>query len=219
MQAILVQHHLSFPNPFRKLYLTARSAFAAVLCSALFACVIGCTATDVKTAVQDMANAIPTIQPYIATAAAIAETLDPGAALIISGATSVVQTSLTELQVLLQSYASSPSATVWGSIVDAVTTIVNTNATALLNAAKIVDPNSRAKAVAVLGALQAALLLVMSIVQRVHDAVTQVKLTAAAKAATVKVSMYQQYLPHQQIEVATGASFADAVQYETSQGF
>lgn len=219
MEAVMASPPIGTFNPFRRIHLTLKASLAAMLCSAMMACTIGCTPTEVKTAVQEIANAIPTVQPYISSAAAIAETLDPAAALIITGATAAVQTSLTTLQALLQSYASSPSATVWGSIVDAVTSIVNGNATALLNAAKIVDPNSRAKAVAVLGALQAALLLVMSIAQRVKDAVTQAKLSAAAQVAPTKISMYQQYLPHKQIEEATGYSFATAVSYETSQGF
>lgn len=224
MEAVLTLTAVTFPkpgmrNPFRRINLTLRSSIAALVCAGLMAVTVGCTSTDVKTAVQEMANAIPTVQPYLATAAAVAESLDPGAALIISGATAAVQTSLTTLQALLQSYANSPSATVWGSIVDTVTALVNTNAAVLLNAVHIVDPESRAKAVAVLGALQAALLLVMSIVQRVHDAVTQAKLAAAAQVTPTKVSMYQQYLPHQQIEQATGVSFDTAVAYETSHGF
>lgn len=219
MEATMASHPIGMCNPFRRIHLNLRSSIAAMLCTGVMAVTVGCTSVDVKTAVQEMANAIPTIQPYIATAASIAEALDPGAQLIIGGATTAVQTSLTTLQALLQSYANSPSATVWGSIVDTVTALVNSNATVLLNAAHIVDPNSRAKAVMVLGALQAALLLVLSIVQRVHDVVTQAKLSAAAQVAPTKVSMYQQYLPHQQIEDATGYSFAAAVQYETSQGF
>lgn len=205
----------SFPK-FRR---SLQSAIAVLLCAASMTVMTGCTSTEVKIAVQQIANSIPTVQPYIDTAAAVAVTLDPAAAPVILAATALVQASLTEIQALLNAYAQSPSATAWGSIVDAVNTIVNTNATALLNAAHIVDPTSRARAVQLLGALQTALLLIYAIIQKVHDAATQSTVKAQAQARTVKLSQIKDYLDKQQIETATGLPFVVAYNYEVSQGF
>jgi hypothetical protein len=203
----------------RKLNTTMRSCIALVVACCILPFTTGCTNAEVKDAVAQIANAIPTVQPYIATASAVAQTLDPGAALLINGATTVVQTALTQLQVLLTAYAQSPSATAWGSIVDAINVIVNQNATALLDAAHIVDPASRARAVAVLGAVQTALLLIYAIVQRVHDATTQTQVKAQAATRAVKMSQIRDYLDRQQVERALGVSFDRALAYETAQGF
>lgn len=209
----------SFRFPKFRFFTDLRASFALMLCAMVLAFTTGCTQTQIKTAVQDISNSIPTVETYISTAAAVATTLDPGAALIITGANALVQTSLTELQVLLNAYAQSPSATAWASIVDAINTIVNTNAASLLNAVHIVDPTSRARALEVLGALQTALLLVYSIIQRVSDKTTQTTVTAQAQVRTVKLSQIKDYLDKQQIETATGESFTVAYNYEVSRGF
>jgi hypothetical protein len=204
---------------FPKLRTDLRASIALFLCAVVLAFTTGCTQTQIKTAVQDIANNIPTVETYISTAAAVADTLDPAAALVITAANGLVQTSLTELQVLLNAYATSPSATTWGSIVDAVNTIVNTNANSLLNAVHIVDATSRARALEVLGALQTALLLVYSIIQRVSDKTTQTTVAAQAADRTVKLSQIKDYLDKKQIETATGYSFNMAFNYEVAQGF
>lgn len=219
MQAVIGIPLPKIGNPLRRINLNLRASLAAIACACLMVVTAGCTSAQVRTAVQDIANAIPNIQPYLVTAEAVAATLDPAAAPLITVATALVQTSLTELQVLLNAYLASPSPSAWGAIVDAINTIVNSNANALLDAAHIVDPLTRARAVAVMGAIQTALLLVYSIVQRVHDTSTQTQIKAQAAARTVKLSQIKDYLDKGQIETATGHSFAVAYQYETAQGF
>jgi hypothetical protein len=220
MHTATVSDFLDFKLPtLPELRINLKRIFALMLCCVMLYVTVGCTQADVKTAVQDIANAIPQVQPYITTAQAIIDSLDPAAAPIVDAAVGIVQTSLTELQVLLNAYAASPSTSAWQSIVDAVTTIVNTNATNLLSAAHIVNPDSRAKALLVLGGIQSGLLLLLSIIQRVKDAVTSLKLKAAAANASTKISEYRQYLDKQGIETATGYSFDRAVAFETSQGF
>lgn len=202
-----------------KLSYTRRGLLALItLCASL--CVFtGCTIADTKTAAQDIANAIPQVAPYIATAQAIVDSLDPTAAPLVDAGVLAVNTGLGIMQTALSNYAASPSATTWGAIVDAVTQTVNTNATTILNLAHVTNPDSRARALVVMGAIQTALLLILAIVQRVHDAVTSAKVKAAAQAAPLKISEYRQFLDKKQVETATGYPFLVAYHYEVSQGF
>jgi hypothetical protein len=207
---------LSLP---RKLNTNVKSCLALFACACVLVVTTGCSSLEVKNAVQDIANAIPQVQPYITSAQAIIDTLDPAAAPIVNAGVALVQTGLATLTLALNAYTASPSTTAWGAVVDAVTTLVTENSATILTATHIIDPVSRKEALIVMTALQTALLLIVSIVQRVHDAVTSSKLTAAANATPVKLSQLKDYLNHEQIESATGVPFTVAYNYEVSQGF
>lgn len=220
MHTATLSDFLDFKLPtLPELRTNCKRILVLLLCCAMTYVTVGCTAQDAKTAAQDIANALPQVQPYIATAAAIVDTLDPAVAPLVDAGVAAVTAGSALIQTALTDYANSPSTTTWGAIVDAVTQTINTNANTILNLSHVTNPDSRAKALLVMGAIQTALLLILSIVQRVHDAVTTAKVKAAAQAIPVKVSFYQQYLDKNQVETATGHSFNTAVAYETSQGF
>jgi hypothetical protein len=220
MEAVLGSPLLRIRNPFRGMFLNLWSAIAVVLVATMISLTTtGCTVQDQKTAAQDIANALPQLAPYIATAQGIVDTLDPAVAPLVDAGVAAVTAGSALIQAALTNYANSPSATTWGAIVDAVTQTLNQNATTILNLAHVTNPDSRARALVVMGAIQTALLLLLSIVQRVHDAVTSAKVKAAAAAVPMKVSEYRQYLDRNKVEQATGYSFNVAVAYETAQGF
>jgi hypothetical protein len=179
-------------------------------------CLAGCNTESTKQVVADIAAQIPLAQAVVTTTAATAEGIDPAAALLISTAAATASTGLTELQTLCIAYAQSPSATVLASIGAALNTLLNNNAAALLNAANIVDPESRRIAQASLGALQTALLLVSIIMQRTQTP-TQVAATAALR--TYKLREVAPYLDRQAVQQATGTPFNTALHYEETQGF
>lgn len=203
---------------FRELRSNFTRILALALCCVMLYVTIGCTVESEKQAAQDIANALPQLTPYIVTAQSIIDTLDPAAAPLVDAGVIAINAGSALIQVALTNYANSPSATSWGAIVDAVTQTLNTNANTILNLAHISNPESRARALVVMGAIQTALLLLLSIIQRVHDAITSAKLKSAAAVANVKVAMYQQYLDKHQVATA-GYSFHSAVAYETAQGF
>lgn len=215
MELALASPRIVLPRLSTKL----RSSVALMTCALMLSFSTGCTQTEVKNAAATIANDIPTVETYISTAATVAATLEPGVGLIITGANAVVNTALTEIGVLLKAYADAPSPTTWGSIVEAVNTIVNTNASALLTAMQISDPASRARAIEVMGAIQTALLLLYTVIQNVTDSATKATVKAQAVARTVKLSQYKDALDKHQVEVATGHSFNVAYNYEVSLGF
>ena len=194
---------------------TLQSCTAAVLGCAMMTAMVGCTQAQVKQAAAEIGADIPKIQPYIVSAAALAATLDPVAAPIVTVVTATVQAGLTELAALCNSYAASPTDSVWQSIVATVNTLVNSGGNALLDAAKIVDPDSRAKALLVLGALQTALLLIDGVVQRTQS---KAQTTAMLSERTYRLQQIAPYLDRQQVAAETGYSFDAVMQYELNLG-
>jgi len=191
-----------------------RASVATLVLAAV--CLAGCSTGSTKQVVAEIAAQIPLAQSVVTTTAAAAEGIDPAAALLIATAANTAQIGLAALQTLCTAYAQSQSATVLASIAAALNTLLNTNATALLNAAHIVDPASRAIAQASIGALQTALLLVSVIMQRAQST-TQVAATATSR--TYKLREVAPYLDHQQVQQATGLPFNTALSYEEAQGF
>jgi hypothetical protein len=193
------------------------SSVAILLCaSTLAVTTTGCTQSSIKQAVANIGADIPKVQPYITVAAGVAEGLDPAASVIIVAANTAVQAGLTQLAQLCTAYAAAPSTSTWQSIVAAVTSVVGANETALLNALKVVDPDSRAKATTVIGSIQTALLLIQTAVQAVQGASQN---AAMAAAEPMTVAQMSPYLNRPLVEQATGHSFEVAIRYETAQGF
>jgi hypothetical protein len=204
----------TLPSFNRRWSTDLRASVAALVLTTI--CLAGCSTQTTKQVVADIAAQIPLAQSVVTTTAAAAEGIDPAAALLIATAANTAQVGLAALQTLCTAYAQSQSATVLASIGDALNTLLNTNATALLNAAHIVDPASRAIAQASIGALQTALLLVSVIMQRAQST-TQVAATAASR--TYKLREVAPYLDRQQVQQATGMPFNTALSYEEAQGF
>jgi hypothetical protein len=201
----------------KRLQTDARSCVALLLVASvcLFA-TSGCTVENSKQVVSQIAAQIPAALSVVALATAAASGIDPGASLLITATSSTVQVGLSELKVLCDAYAQSPSATALASINDALNKVLNANADALLSALHIVDPLSKTAALAALGLLQGALQLLYGILQRVQ---TKAQVTATAAMRTYKLRDVAPYLDHQQVEQATGHSFSTCLQYEEAQGF
>ena len=181
--------------------------------------VTGCTPAQqaqVKTVVAQIGAEIPKVLPMVQAATTAADLLLPGDALLVSGVSATVQAGLTELAALCNTYAASPSDSVWQSIQATISSLINSGAGALLDAAKITDPASRQTATAVLGALQTALLIIDSIVQ---NAQTKTQIKASASLRAVKLRQIEPYLDRSMVARETGHSFPVAYGYETALGF
>ncbi len=176
----------------------------------------GCNTPSAKQTIADIASQIPIAQAVVTTAAAAAQTIDPTDATLITNATTEAQSSLAQLQVLCAAYVQAPSTSGLAVISSILNSLLNDNAAALLNAAHILNPNSRNIAQATLGAVQTALLLIAAILQKSQTA-SQVATTAALR--TYKLTDVAPFLDHRQIEQATGVPFATALHYQQAEGF
>lgn len=196
------------------------ASVALLLCSTLLmGTLTGCTDKQqqaVKSAVAEIGTEIPKLQPLITAAAATADLVLPDEAFLITGVTTTVQLALATLGKLCVEYAAAPSDSVWQSIIAVITELEANGANAILDAARITNPQSRALAQAALGALQTAILLLDGVVQRTR---TSVQNAVAAQARTVKLSQIQPFLDRSQIEQATHAPFEAVMRYETALGY
>ena len=176
----------------------------------------GRSGTLSKVAVGLIGAEIPKIQPLITAASATADLIMPADALLITGVTATVQTGLTALAALCDQYAQNPTDSVWQSIVYLVEQLEQQGASAILNAAHITNPTSRAEAQAVLGTLQTALLIIDGFVQQAR---TPAQNQTAAHARLIKLEQVAPWLDRPMVEQATGHSFEVLVAFETAQGF
>jgi hypothetical protein len=191
-----------------------RASIATLLLATV--CLSGCNTESTKRVVAEIAVQIPLAQAVVTTAAATAQGIDPAAALLIATAATAAQLSLAQLQILCNAYAQTQSPEILASIGTALNTLLNTNATALLDAAHIIDPASRVIAQASLGALQTGLLLISVILQR-SQSPTQIAATVAMR--TYKLSDVAPYLNRESVQQATGIPFNIALQYQEAAGF
>ena len=200
-----------------KLRTDLRASIAVLILSATFSLgLTGCTAESTKQVVSEISAQIPVAQAAVTAGSIYASVIDPGAAILISTATASVNAALVQIKNLCQAYAQSADPTVLASINTALNTVINQDASALLDAAKISDANSRTVALASLGTFQVALQLLYGIVQK-GQTKQQVQATAAMR--TFKLEQIAPYLPRQDVEMATGRTFQVAIAYETAQGF
>lgn len=191
-----------------------RASIATLLLATV--CLAGCNTESTKQVVAEISVQIPLAQAVVTTAAATAQGIDPAAALLIATAATAAQLSLAQLQILCNAYAQTQSPEILASIGTALNTLLNANATALLDAAHIIDPASRAIAQASLGDLQTGLLLISVILQR-SQSTTQIAATVAMR--TYKLSDLAPYLNRESVQQATGIPFNIALQYQEAAGF
>lgn len=184
---------------------------------------VGCTSADVQKAVALVQAEIPTAIALIGDVApiiiAFAGAQGTTSTSPIQTAITTIQSDLSELQTLCASYTSSPSTSVYASILTVVDDLVTQGDSALLTAAKITDPATQQKATVILGSLSAVLHILDGYVQATQS-VSQVKATAAARSVKLNaVRAYWSAEDKKGIEQATGVNFNAAYQHEVALGF
>lgn len=210
--ALKLVRPMYFPVSFR------RTVATVVLCALVIA-MNACTAVSSKQVAQDMLNAIPVIQASIDTAATVAVGIDPLLLPAVTAALAIATPAANQIKILLAQYVASTSPTILGSINDVVTSVLNSSAASLLDAAKITDPQSRATAIRLIGAIQTAYLLFYAIYQKIQTK-AQVKATANARAYKLRdIAPYLDDGARQTVTARTGYSFHAALSYEMAQGF
>ncbi len=206
-------------NRIRKVRTSARACVALALLGCLSMTPLGCTSEEqkqVKQVVARIGAEIPKVLPVLQAAESVAANMLPADAAIITSASGFIQAGLGGVGALCSAYAASPSDTAWQSIQATITGLINSGASALLDAARIVDPVSRQKAMEYLGGLQTALLIIDGLIQSAQSR-SQVK--AATAMRPVKLRQIEPYLDRAMVERETGHSFSAVFGYETSLGF
>jgi hypothetical protein len=198
------------------------SAVAFTGLSILAVSTVGCTQADVQKAVALVQAELPTAIALVGDVAPIIIAFAGPQDSSASGTqreVTTIQSDLGELQTLCASYTSSPSSSIYASILKVVDDLVTNGDSALLTAVQIKDPATQQKATVILGSLSAVLHIVDGYVQATQSA-SQVKATAAAR--TVKLNAVRAYWSPSDkkgIEQAAGVPFDVVYSHAVALGF
>lgn len=148
----------------------------------------GCSGTAVA---QDIVNWTPALQSAVATLDSTAALLAPGDAPIFTAATVGFDTASSLLVAQAQAYLAKPSAGVLAQLQTQVVTFQQQVNTALLQAAKIVDPSSQTHALA---AIQGVAIIVSAILSLVESVSSKSAVLQMAAGSAVKLAQVERYL-------------------------
>jgi hypothetical protein len=172
----------------------------------------GCPSVSITTAVQDIVAYEPTAAALAQEASSLVTQFDPALQAQATTATNLIITNLANIKTVGNTYLSSPSPTSWASIVNLVNSIVADADSQLLIAARITNPDSQKKATAILGALDLAVHVIDSYVQKVQPPAV-VKATAAVR--TTKLQSVSAFWPGDKMTPAVRSD----LKYAQASGF
>jgi hypothetical protein len=148
----------------------------------------GCSAESVA---KDIVNWTPALQSAVATVDSTASLLAPADAPIFSAATNGFDAASNLLVAQAKAYLANPSASTLQQLQTQVVTFQQQVSTALLAAAKIVDPNSQVHALSVLQAVATIVNTILSLVASISSKAAVTKMSAATG---IKLAMLRPYL-------------------------
>jgi hypothetical protein len=145
----------------------------------------GCSQTTVA---RNIVNWTPTLQSAVATVDATAAQLDPKDAPVFIAATAGFNAASSLLVTQAQAYLANPSATVLAQMQAQVVVFQQQVNTALLQAAKIVDPANQQRALTSIQAVATAVTAILALVQSISSkqAVARMSAASAIKLAAVR---------------------------------
>jgi len=148
----------------------------------------GCSGTAVA---QDIVNWTPALQSAVTTVDSTAALLAPADAPIFSAATAGFDAASTLLATQAKAYLANPSATTLAQLQTQVTTFAQQVNSALLQAAKIVNPASQQHALAAIQAVAAIVGTILALVQSISSKAAVARMAAAS---TIKLAAVEPYL-------------------------
>ena len=148
----------------------------------------GCSAQSVA---QDIVNWTPALESAVATVDSTATLLAPADAPIFSAATTGFDAASNLLVAQAKAYLANPSAGTLQQLQTQVVTFQQQVSVALLQAARIVNPNSQAHALAVIQAVATIVNALLSLVASISSKAAVAKMSAATG---IKLSMVRPYM-------------------------
>jgi hypothetical protein len=163
----------------------------------------GCSATSVA---QDIVNWTPALQSAVATVDSTASLLAPADAPIFAAATAGFDVASNLLVAQAKAYLANPSASTLQLLQTQIVTLQQQVSAALLQAAKIVDPNSQAHAMSVIQAVATIVNTILSLVASISSKAAVSKMSAATG---VKLAMLRPYLDNSRAAEIVAAHYGE----------
>jgi hypothetical protein len=154
----------------------------------------GCSNVEVA---QDIVNFTPSLQAAVVTVESTVSILAPEYAPIVAASTVGFDALSAVVVAQAKAYLANPSASLLQQLQTAVITFQASVNQSLLDAAKIVDPNSQQHVVQAIGAVATIITAIIGLLQRISS---PAQIQTMAAASKVKLSQIRPYLPRGQVE-------------------
>jgi hypothetical protein len=159
----------------------------------------GCSATTVA---QNIVNWTPALQSALAAMDSAGTLLAPGDAKVFAAATAGFDAASKLLAAQAKAYLANPSASNLAQLQNQIVTLEQQVNTAMLQAARIVNPASQQHALATIQAVGTVVIAILALVQSVSS---KAAVEQMAARSTIKIASVQAYMNHEQAaEIVAG---------------
>ena len=189
--AILAKDSASVPAPSTTSSGSTAKLGALMLCAITIMGTMPLAGCNGVTVAQDIVNWTPMLQSAVATVDTSVGVLDPAAAPILAVATVGFDAASNVLVAQAKAYLANPNASVLAQLQTAVVTFQQQVNTALLQAAKITNPQSQQHALTAINAVGTVVNAILALVTQVS---TKAQVAQMAAASTVKLAMVTPYI-------------------------
>ncbi len=166
----------------------------------------GCTATGVA---ENILNWTPSLQSAVATVDSTAALLAPADAPIFAAATAGFDAASNLLAAQAKAYLANPSSSALAQLQNQIVTFQQQVNTALLQAAKIVDPTSQQHAMAVIQGVGTIVVAILSLVQSISS---KAQVARMASESGVKLATVEPYLDEGRAAEIVAAHYGEPVE-------
>lgn len=182
-------------------------AMIALLClTVVFAPVIGCTQQQKVNVAQEIVNWTPALTSAVDTAAAVADSLDPAAALIVLPIVTTFNALAPQVTTAAKNYLANPSQTTLQVLQALVVQIQNSVNSSLLAAVKITNPTSQQKATTAINGIGTIVNSLLALVQSVSG---KTQVAAMSRNVTVHLAQVRGLVNAQAMQLASNHIAAD----------
>lgn len=182
------------------------AVLALVCMSLVFAPVLGCTQQQKVSVAQEIVNWTPALTSAVNTAGGLVETLDPPSALIITPTLAAINALSPQLVAAAKTYLANPSQTTIQLLQALITQMQNNVNTALLNAAKITNPQSQQKATTAVNGIAT---VVNSLLALIESISSKAQVAAMSHDVTVRLAAVRPLLDKGSMQEASNSIARD----------
>jgi hypothetical protein len=168
---------------------------ALMLCAVLVSGSIPLTGCSAKTVAQDIVNWTPALQTAVAVVDSTASLLAPADAPVFMAATVTFDAATNLLVAQCKAYLANPSASLLAQLQSQIVTFQQQVNAALLQSARIVNPNSQTHALAAVNGVATIVNAIFALIESVSSKASAAQMAARA---TIKLSQVQPYLDRNQ---------------------
>jgi hypothetical protein len=184
---------------------TAKLGAWALIALLLLPFMSGCSGTNVA---QEIVNWTPTLESAVATVDSTAALLDPSDAPVFAAATTGFDAASNLLVAQAKAYLANPSAGTLAQLQAQVVVFQQQVNSALLSAAKIVNPNSQQHALNAINAVGTVVLAILALVESVSS---KAQVARMAAQSSIKLATVRPYLDEGQAVAVVAAHYGEPV--------